>query len=319
MPPGEFDLIHRYFTRHALSAVLGIGDDAALLPVASGKVLAVSTDMLVSGRHFFPDTDPYLLGRKSLAVNLSDIAAMGATPRWATLALALPEIDAHWLESFAKGFFSMADEFAVELVGGDTTRGSLNICVQIMGETDRDKALRRDRAKAGDIVWISGELGGAALALAHLQGRIALPAQALVRCAARLHNPSPRVALGLALQGIAQSAIDISDGLVGDLGHILSCSDVAGKIHLDRIPCAPDLLPHLDGLPGKQMMLAGGDDYELCFTAPASYTQAINDIALQLKLPLTAIGEIVSGSGLIILDDRDRPLDLHLKSFDHFA
>ena len=319
MPLGEFDLIRRYFTRDSAQAVLGIGDDAALLRVSSGKVLAVSTDMLVSGRHFFPDADPYLLGRKSLAVNLSDMAAMGARPRWATLALALPNVDATWLAPFADGFFSMADEFQVELVGGDTTRGPLNICVQIIGETDAGRALRRDRAQVGDILWVSGELGAAALALRHLRGEISVAQEILSRCAARLHDPSPRVALGLALQGIARSAIDISDGLIGDLGHILSRSGVAADIRLADIPCHPDLKPYASQPWGRQALLAGGDDYELCFTAPADQTDAINDISQRLDLPLTTIGQIISGSGLTVRDADGVALNINFKAFDHFS
>jgi thiamine-monophosphate kinase len=319
MPLGEFDLIRRYFTRNAVSAILGVGDDAALLPTTFSTELAVSTDMLVSGRHFFPDADPYFLGRKSLAVNLSDMAAMGATPRWATLALALPEVNNEWLEAFANGFFAIATEFGVELVGGDTTRGPLNICVQILGETRPGMALRRDGTKVGDVVWISSQLGSAALALAHLQGKILLPKQIFEFCAKRLHDPSPRVALGLALQGIAHSAIDLSDGLIGDLGHILQRSNVAATIRIDKIPFRPELQSYLAQPLGKQALLAGGDDYELCFTAAPQHTQAIQAIGERLRLPLTPVGEIIAGAGLVVIDEDDKPLDLSLKSFDHFS
>ena len=319
MPLGEFDLIRRYFTRNAENATLGVGDDAALLPITPGNELAVSTDMLVSGRHFFPDADPYYLGRKSLAVNLSDMAAMGAAPRWATLALALPEVNSDWLEAFANGFFSMADEFGVELVGGDTTRGALNICVQILGEIRRGAALRRDGAMIGDVVWISGELGSAALALAHLQGKVSLPAETFNICAKSLNDPSPRVALGLDLQDIAHSAIDISDGLIGDLGHILQRSNVAAKIRIDNIPYNSQLKTYLEQPLGPQVLLAGGDDYELCFTVAPQHTQAIRDISTRLQLQLTPVGEIIGGSGLIVLDQHDMPLDLNLNAFDHFS
>ena len=319
MPLGEFELIRRYFTRHAESAILGVGDDAALLPVTFGTELVVSTDMLVSGRHFFADADPYLLGRKSLAVNLSDMAAMGATPRWATLALALPDVNNNWLEAFANGFFAIAAEFGVELVGGDTTRGALNICVQILGEIRASLALRRDGAKVGDVVWISGQLGGAALALADLQGKISLPTPIFEFCAKKLHDPSPRVALGLALQGIAHSAIDVSDGLIGDLGHILQRSNVAATIRIDKIPSSPQIQSYLTQTWGKQALLAGGDDYELCFTAAPQHTQAIQAISERLQLPLTPIGAIIAGTGLVMLDEDDNPLDLSLKSFDHFS
>ena len=318
MPLGEFDLIRRYFTRPSSSATLGIGDDAALLAPSPGHVLAVSTDMLVSGRHFFSDADPYRLGRKSLAVNLSDMAAMGALPRWATLSLALPEANEAWLAPFANGFFSMADEYQVELVGGDTTRGPLTICVQIMGETNTELALRRDGARVGDTIWVSGELGAAALALRHLQNKIVLPSDALARCASRLHDPSPRVALGLALQGIANSAIDISDGLIGDLGHILNRSGVGVDIRLPDVPCAIDLLPHLAQQWGQQALLAGGDDYELCFTAAPEQTRAIEQVSQRIGLTLTPIGKIVADTGLVVRDPQGLALDLNYASFDHF-
>ena len=208
----EFELIRKYFTRPARHAALGIGDDAALLKNVPGVELAVSTDMLASGTHFFPDADPFLLGHKALAVNLSDMAAMGAQPCWALLSLALPEVNEDWLEQFSAGFFALANSFDVELVGGDTTRGPLNICVTIIGQVPQGAALKRDAAKPGDDIWISGELGGAALALAHMTGKAQLDEAAFSSCAARLHQPMPRVALGLALRGIAHGAIDISEG-----------------------------------------------------------------------------------------------------------
>lgn len=214
----EFDLIRRFFTRDTPHAILGVGDDAALLQVSAGNVLAVSTDMLVCGTHFLPDADPFLLGHKTLAVNLSDMAAMGAAPRWATLSIALPEADETWLAQFSAGFFALAQQYGVELVGGDTTRGPLNLCVTIFGEVPAQQALRRSGAQVGDEIWVSGYLGDAALA--HLQGRIALSDAELAACLPALHQPQPRVALGLALRGIANSAIDISDGLLADLGQI---------------------------------------------------------------------------------------------------
>jgi thiamine-monophosphate kinase len=208
----EFDLIRRYFTRSTPGALLGVGDDAALLKVSDGNVLAVSTDMLVSGTHFFPDADPFLLGHKTLAVNLSDMAAMGAVPRWATLAIALPVADEAWLEKFSGGFFALADQHSVELVGGDTTRGPLNLSVTIMGEVPQGGALLRSGAQIGDEIWVSGRLGDAALALTHLQGRVVLSEAEFAACAQALHQPQPRVALGLALRGLANCVIDISDG-----------------------------------------------------------------------------------------------------------
>ena len=237
--PSEFGLIQQFFTRPTPSAVLGVGDDAALLQLSAGKLLAVSSDMLVAGRHFLPDTDPYLLGHKTLAVNLSDLAAMGATPRWATLALALPAVDEAWLSAFSRGFFDLADRFGVELIGGDTTAGPLNLCVTIFGETDA-RPLRRDAAQVGDDIWVSGDLGGAALGLAHLLGETALNDNDAAACLARLHRPEPRVALGLALAALPRvAAIDISDGLLADLGHILECSAVGAEIALAILPALP--------------------------------------------------------------------------------
>ncbi len=318
MPLGEFDLIRRYFTRNTPNAILGVGDDAALLPVTPGKVLAVSTDMLVSGRHFFADADPYLLGRKSLAVNLSDMAAMGARPRWATLSLALPDADANWLAPFSNGFYSMAGEYGVELIGGDTTKGPLNICVQIMGEVDAALALRRDGAKVGDDIWVSGQLGDAALALMHFQGKVTLSADNLCRCAQRLHDPTPRVALGLALGGIAGSGIDISDGLLADLGHVLDRSAVGADMQLSEVPHGIELRDYLDQPLGQQALLAGGDDYELCFTAAPAQAETIRNIGQRLALPLTIIGHIDTGRDLIVRDKNGAAVDLSNKGFDHF-
>jgi thiamine-monophosphate kinase len=314
----EFDLIRRYFTRATPNALLGVGDDAALLQVHAGNVLAVSSDMLVSGTHFLPDTDPFLLGHKTLAVNLSDMAAMGATPRWATLALALPEVNEPWLESFSAGFFALAQQHGVELVGGDTTRGPLNLCVTIFGEVPAQQALRRSGAQSGDEVWVSGTLGDAALALAHLQGGIELSAAEYAACSPALHQPQPRIALGSALRGFASSAIDISDGLLADLGHILDASKVAAEISLALLPVSPVMrtyaaLPH-----GEQCILCGGDDYELCFTAPAAQHGAVLGIGARLGLPLTCIGRIVAGSGCSVIDSAGNRIKPKSGGYEHF-
>ncbi|MDH5552211.1 MAG: thiamine-phosphate kinase, partial [Nitrosomonas sp.] len=232
--PSEFEIIRQYFSQASPTSVLGVGDDAAIVAVSPGKELVVSTDTLVSGQHFFEDTDPYKLGHKSLAVNLSDMAAMGATPRWATLALTLPKLlikeNTQWLGLFAKGFYSLAQEHQVELIGGDTTCGPLNICVQIMGEIDQGKAMLRGHAQPNDDIWVSGYLGDAALALAHEQQRLVLQPDELVLCLSALLTPTPRIELGQQLIKFAHSAIDISDGLLADLGHILDCSDVGAMV-----------------------------------------------------------------------------------------
>ncbi|MGA9666569.1 MAG: thiamine-phosphate kinase [Gallionella sp.] len=314
----EFELIRRYFTRPTPGALLGVGDDAALLQAGEGNVLAVSTDMLVSGIHFFPDADPFLLGHKTLAVNLSDMAAMGALPRWATLAIALPEANEAWLERFSAGFFALAQQYGVELVGGDTARGPLNLCVTIIGEIPKGKALLRSGARAGDEVWVSGRLGDAALALAHLQGNTALPEAEYAVCARALHQPQPRVSLGLALRGIANSAIDISDGLLADLGHILDTSNVGARIDLVKLPVSLQISNNYKWPLAIQCALAGGDDYELCFTAPAKRHADIISISTRLDLPLTCIGEIVAGRGCIVRDMAGKPLQPEGGGYDHF-
>jgi thiamine-monophosphate kinase len=314
----EFDLIRRYFTRPTPGALLGVGDDAALIQAAEGNVLAVSTDMLVSGTHFFADADPYLLGHKTLAVNLSDMAAMGASPRWATLAIAMPAADETWLERFSAGFFALADEHGVELIGGDTTRGPLNLCVTIFGEVPAQQALRRSGAQAEDEIWVSGRLGDAALALAHLQGRIDLPDADNMFCAAALHQPQPRIALGLALRGVASSAIDISDGLLADLGHILDESRVGAQIEAGSLPVSPVLRSYLSQPLGRQCALSGGDDYELCFTAPARHHEQIRGIGTQLGLPLTCIGKVVANRGCIVHDAFGNPINAGSGGYDHF-
>ncbi len=317
--PSEFDLIQRFFTRSVPNAVLGVGDDAALLQVSPGKLLAVSSDMLVAGRHFLPDADPYLLGHKTLAVNLSDLAAMGATPRWATLALALPGVDEAWLSAFSHGFFDLADRFGVELVGGDTTRGPLNLCVTIFGETGA-RPLRRDAAQAGDEIWVSGDLGGAALGLAHLAGELALSVEEAEACLARLHRPEPRVDLGLALAQLPRvSSIDVSDGLLADLGHILERSGVGADIELARLPAHAAVAARLPESLARRCLLAGGDDYELCFTAPPASTAAILAAGATVGVALSRIGRISEQPGLRVLGADGLPMQIEERGFDHFA
>lgn len=316
----EFSLIARHFTRPTPNAVLGVGDDAALLAPSPGMELAISTDMLVAGTHFFPDTDPRKLGWKTLAVNLSDLAAMGAKPRWATLAIALPEVDEAWLAAFADGLFKCASNFKVDLVGGDTTRGPLSMSITILGETPRGEALRRDSARPGDHIWVSGPLGGAALGLAELQQRVRLHEADAMHCHRALETPQPRVELGLALRGAAHAAIDISDGLLADLGHILERSNLGAEIHFDALPAHPALAPLLDQPWARDCLLAGGDDYELCFTAAAERQDEIMAIGKRLGLHLSRIGRITeSDSALALLDAAGQPMSTEKSGYDHFA
>lgn len=315
----EFNLIERFFTKPTPQAVLGVGDDAALMAVGPDMELAVSTDMLVSGTHFFPDADPRNLGWKALAVNISDMAAMGAQPRWATLAIALPRADESWLSAFASGFFACAKEFGIDLVGGDTTRGPLNLSVTIFGEIPRGQALRRRGAQPDDDIWVSGTLGGAALALNALQGKVELAEDDVNACRRLLDTPQPRVELGLALRGIATSALDISDGLLGDLDHILELSNVGAELCFDALPAHPALEPLLADEWAQRCLLSGGDDYELCFTAPRSRHDAIKALEDRLGLKLSRIGKITADSGLQLLDAAGQPMTQPGSGYDHFA
>jgi len=314
----EFNLIEQYFKRPCKNAILGVGDDAALLHIKRGHELAISTDMLVAGTHFFADAAPYTIGWKSLAVNVSDMAAMGALPKWATLALALPEINQNWLAEFSRGFFDCADAFEIALIGGDTTRGPLNISVTMMGEVPNNQALRRDGAKVDDDIWVSGKLGSAAFGLAHLQKKIVLENPFLQNALNALNFPQPRVALGLALQKIAHSCLDISDGLLADLGHILNASHVGAHLLYETMPVEHQLRLQLQDPFTQHAILAGGDDYELCFTAHKDQRQAISDLSQELCLPLTLIGKITQNPELTITY-HDQPLHLTSQGFDHFA
>ena len=320
---GEFSLIDKYFTHRTRHTLLGVGDDAALISARRGYVLAISADMLVEGRHFFKGADAEALGHKTLAVNLSDLAAMGATPRWATLALALPKADEKWLAAFSRGFMRLARAHDVDLIGGDTTCGPLNLCVQIMGEVPAGKALRRDGACVGDDIWVSGTLGDAALAVAARSRKITLKAQHRIAASRRLDKPTPRVALGTALRGIAHSAIDISDGLLGDLGHICERSKVAAVIELNALPRSA-LMRSMAGLPIAQgALLAGGDDYELCFTAPAAKRSAVTRAGARTRTAVTRVGRIVQApagaAGVAVIDSDGLPLRIAQRGFDHFG
>jgi thiamine-monophosphate kinase len=313
----EFDLIRRYFARPTPQTLLGPGDDCALIAPTPGRVLAVTTDMLVAGTHFFAETDPEALGWKCLAVNLSDLAAMGATPRWVTLAGSLPAADEAWLAAFARGLFAAAEEFTVDLVGGDTTRGPLTLSITAIGELPPEQALTRSGAQAGDSLWISGRPGRAALGLAHLQARLNLPPAVAVDCLEALHRPQPRVALGLALRGVASAAIDVSDGLLGDLGHLLERSQVGAEVRLADLPPRP---AGVDPEIALDALLAGGDDYELLFTAGPAADPAITEISARLGLPLTRIGRIIDApvGTLKVLDADNHLFEPARRGYDHF-
>jgi thiamine-monophosphate kinase len=331
---GEFDLIERYFKRPVRQAVLGVGDDCALLQALPGTQLAISTDMLVEGRHFFADVDPFALGHKALAVNLSDLAACGAKPLAFTLALALPCADEAWLAPFSQGLLALADAHGCELIGGDTTQGPLNICITVFGEVPvvggKSQALLRSGAQAGDDLYVSGTLGDARLALEVLRGTVAVPAPVLAAARLRMERPTPRVALGLALRGLATAAIDISDGLLGDLGHVLKQSGVGATVNAD---VATNLVAsyayytasraqfdtELSATQWRCWALAGGDDYELLFTAPPAARARVAQAALISQTPATRIGHIHAERGLRLVDSSGQAVPNTFSSFDHFA
>ncbi len=331
---GEFDLIARYFQRPARRAVLGVGDDCALLQPRPGMQLAISSDMLVEGRHFFSDVEPSALGHKALAVNLSDLAACGAAPLAFTLALALPSVDEVWLGAFSRGLLALADEHGCELVGGDTTRGPLNICITVFGEVPLQdgcsQALLRSGARAGDDLYVSGTFGDAALALDVLRGRLGVPAAVLAAARLRLERPSPRVALGQALRGIASAAIDVSDGLLGDLGHILKQSGVGATVAADTAAglvaartfyagAASPLDPPPSQDDWRRWALAGGDDYELLFAAPLSKRGEVAAAGQASATTVTRIGQVDAQPGLRLIDGQGQPLANNHVSFDHFG
>lgn len=334
MALGEFDLIARFFQRPARRSALGVGDDCALLQPAPGTQMAISCDMLVEGRHFFAGADPERLGHKALAVNLSDLAACGARPLAFTLALAMPQVDEAWLAPFSRGLLALADAHDCELIGGDTTRGPLNICITVFGEVPvvhgKTRALLRSGAGADDDIYVSGTLGDARLALEALRGHVSLPVDALARTRLRLEQPTPRVALGQALRGIATAAIDVSDGLLGDLGHILAQSGVGatidtsiaiGLIAENHYPtwAGVDFSFGSVAITPLSLVLAGGDDYELLFTAPSSAREAVTAAAHASQTPVTRIGRIDATAGLRLLDAQGQPVSGRFDSFDHFA
>ncbi len=316
----EFDFIRRHFVRPSPGTRLGVGDDCALMQPTPGQELAVSTDLLVAGRHFFEDVDPGRLGRKSAAVNLSDMAAMGALPRWVTLGLTLARPDEVWTGAFADGFYHELQAHGVDWVGGDTTAGPTTVvAVTILGELPPGQALRRSGAVVGDDVWVSGTPGDAALGLRMLQTSIVLADQDRRYCLDRLETPTPRVSLGLALRGLAHAAIDISDGLLADLGHILDASGVGACVEFDRIPRSPALDRQQHLADWQMLALAGGDDYELCFTAAAQDAPAIQQAAARAQVQVSRIGRITAATQeRCVLDVRGQPLQVSWHGFDHF-
>ncbi len=327
---GEFELIRRFFTRATPKAVLGVGDDCAILQPGPGMQMAISTDMLVEGRHFLPDVDPHSLGHKALAVNLSDLAACGARPIAFTLALALPRVDVAWLQAFSDGLLALAEAHGCELIGGDTTQGPLTICITVFGEVPAKQALLRSGAQPGDDIYVSGTLGDASLALAALQGRVTLPPDVLALARQRLEQPTPRIALGLALRGVASAAADISDGLLGDLGHILersgvgACVDtgsaiilIASRAYFSRAGGQFD--HYVSAQLAHQCVLAGGDDYELVFTAAPSQRAAVQAARHTSATPVTRIGQIEAAPGLRLVDGQGAVVADTFASFDHFA
>lgn len=331
---GEFDLIWRFFKAGSESmaqtqinrVLLGIGDDCALLQSDATQSLAVTSDMLVEGRHFFAGANAEWLGHKALAVNLSDLAAMGAKPVGFTLALALPNANADWLAQFSQGLFRLAQQWQCPLIGGDTTQGPLTICITALGHVPAGSAIKRSGAKVGDDIWVSGTLGDARLALGALRKEWSLKPSSLETVLPRMHEPEPRIALGMQLRGIANSALDVSDGLLGDLGHILKASQVNAEVLIDQLPTSPTLSEQSESL-RRQCAANGGDDYELCFTAPASKRMEVESLSTAL-LPLTRIGSITSASNgaepeLILRDASGNPLTTAetmrlTQSFDHF-
>ena len=317
MALGEFDLIQKYFTRAVQRAALGVGDDCALFVPAPGMQLAVSSDMLVEGRHFLSTVNPERLGHKALAVNLSDLAACGARPLAFTLALALPRADEVFLAAFSRGLLALADAQACELIGGDTTQGPLNICITVFGDVPAGQALLRSGAQAGDDIYVSGSLGDARLALEVFRGALSLSGADFDAVRASMECPQPRVALGQALRGVAHSAIDVSDGLLGDLSHILRRSGVGATLDVDALPRS-GVLRSLSEARQREFTLAGGDDYELVFTAAAGRAAQVQAAAAEAQVAVTRIGRIDAHPGLRLLDADGLPVVQRFASFDHF-
>ncbi|MCB1776060.1 MAG: thiamine-phosphate kinase [Candidatus Competibacteraceae bacterium] len=322
MPNSEFTLIDRYFAAHPVrrpDVALGIGDDCALLMPPGGQQLAVTMDTLIADVHFFAAADPEGIGHKALAVNLSDLAAMGATPAWATLALILPQVDEKWLDAFCRGLFALADRHGVQLIGGDTTHGPATvITLQAHGFAPPGQALRRDGARPGDRIYVTGTPGDAGLALAAAFGKATVANPYADYVLLRLERPEPRMTQGLTLRGIANAVIDVSDGLVQDLGHILERSRVGARLEVDQLPLSPALLASLDRQTAITTALAGGDDYELCFTVPPERIQQLEQRAVNWDCRCTPIGVITAESGLRLLQADGLAFRLNQPGYDHF-
>jgi thiamine-monophosphate kinase len=314
---GEFDLIAKYFTRSVKRAALGVGDDCALFATSPGMQLAVSSDMLVEGRHFLSTVAPERLGHKALAVNLSDLAACGARPVGFTLALAMPRVDERFLDGFARGLLALADEHECELIGGDTTQGPLNLCITVFGEVPAGQALLRSGARPGDDLYVSGTLGDARAALEVFRGGLAVDGTALESLRHAMEQPQPRVALGQALRGIATSAIDVSDGLLGDLGHILRRSQLGATLEVDVLPRSA-VLRTLPAASQREFTLAGGDDYELVFSAPPGHAADVTRAANASGVGVTRIGRLDAEPGLRLVDANGAAVANSFGSFDHF-
>lgn len=316
----EFELIRRFFAAQPINrtdVAVGVGDDGAVITCPPGQQLVVTTDTLVEGVHFFPDSDPVALGHKALAVNLSDLAAMGAAPACFVLALSLPRADNNWLERLCEGIFGLARRYEVQLVGGDTVRGPLAVNITAHGWVPAGQALLRSGARAGDRIYVTGELGDAGIALRAEQGALVLSQFDSAVATERLTRPMPRVEAGVALRGVASSAIDLSDGLIGDLGHILEQSGVGARVALDRLPVSHvyrSLLPQI----GWDVALANGDDYELCFTVPAANVGALEAATAALGYTVTHIGDIVAGDELRVFDAAGKPYRPQTAAHDHF-
>ena len=318
MSVGEFDLIRRFFSKRPMRQAgtsLGIGDDCAMIQLSEGYELALSVDTLVSGTHFFPNVDPESLGHKALAVNLSDLAAMGASPKWVTLALTLPETDEIWLEAFSQGFFALADRFDVDLIGGDTTRGPLSITIQAMGEIPKGLELKRSGASVGDIIYVSGPLGSAGLGLKIRQG---LNSYQDDDCLRALERPEPKIILGTLLRGFASAAIDVSDGLISDLGHILKASHVGARIDFDHLPLSKRVQEYIQETHDIEMPITAGDDYELCFTVAQAARDNLERWLAQNNLNAFAIGEIQATPGIEIHHQNER-LQTTQRGYEHFS